>query len=293
MSPGINSSDEPLLHALFVEKSYAIDNYHERTPDKAFWKGHYYSDKAPGTTALALPSFAASVALATGLEIGVNSEKGWLLTSWLSCAFSIAIVTAAGGVACFQWLARRTGNVPAFIATLALFLGSAPYPYATMMYSHAFVVGLICIGLWAIDRDATSPAYLSRYGDWIAGSCLGFALASEFTAGLVIVGVCVYWAVQRGWRSAATGLIAAVPPLLLIPLYNYACFGVSFTLGYAHQATYPQMKHGLFGIQWPNLVVAFKMLFPPSRGLFFWTPFFLFSFWGYALMRKQRNPCFI
>ena len=281
-----------LLHALFVEKSFAIDPYHERTPDKALWQGHYYSDKAPGTTALALPAFGASVALANGLKIGVNSETGWLLTSWLSCAFSIAIVTAAGGVACFQWLARRTGSVPALIATLALFLGAAPYPYATMMYSHAVVVGLISIALWAIDRDRASPPFLTQYGDWIAGIALGFALASEFTAGLAIVGVGVYWAVQRGWHSAVAGLSAAIPPLLLIPLYNFLCFGDPFTLGYSHQATYPQMKHGLFGIQWPNLIVAFKMLFPPSRGLFFWTPFLLLSFWGYAAMGKQRKALF-
>lgn len=281
-----------LLHALFVENTFAIDNYHERTPDKAFWHGHYYSDKAPGTVALALPAFGASVALANRLKIGVDSETGWLMTSWLSCAFSIAIVTAAGGVACCQWLARRTGYVPALITTLALFLGSAPYPYATMMFSHAMVVGLICIGLWAIDRDGSSPAFLNRYGDWIAGFALGYALASEFTAGLVVLGVGMYWMVQRGWRSVVAGLGAAILPLLLIPLYNYLCFGDPFTLGYAHQATYPQMKHGLFGIQWPNLMVVFKMLFPPSRGLFFWTPFLLLSVLGYDALYKQRNAGF-
>jgi hypothetical protein len=52
-------------------------------------------------------------------------------------------------------------------------------------------------------------------------------------------------------------------------LYNYLCFGDPFTLGYAHQASYLQMKHGLFGIQWPNLIDAFKMLFPQSRGAVF------------------------
>lgn len=44
-----------LLHALFTERTFQIDAYHKNTPDKAVFKGHYYSDKAPGTVVLAAP----------------------------------------------------------------------------------------------------------------------------------------------------------------------------------------------------------------------------------------------
>ena len=281
-----------LLHSLYMEHTVVIDSYHERTSDKALYKGHYYSDKAPGTVVLCLPAFFASALLANTMKIDVDSPEGWLMTSWLSCAFSIALVTALGGVACYRWLAHWAGHTTALMATLALYLGAAPYPYATMMFSHAFVIGLISIALWAIDRDEFSSTEPRRRSDWMAGFALGFALASEFTAGLVIVGVGIYWISRRGWRRVACGFLAAIPPLLLIPFYNYLCFGDPWTLGYAHQATFPQMKQGLFGIQGPNLVIAYKMLFPPSRGLFFWTPFLLLSVLGYAALYKPGKAIF-
>lgn len=42
----------------------------------------------------------------------------------------------------------------ALITTLAVFLGAAPFPYATMLFSHGMVVGLLAIALWAIGKNA-------------------------------------------------------------------------------------------------------------------------------------------
>lgn len=41
-----------LVHALVDEHTVRIDTYHFNTWDKAFYKGHFYSDKAPGTAFL-------------------------------------------------------------------------------------------------------------------------------------------------------------------------------------------------------------------------------------------------
>ena len=284
-----------LLHAWYEKKTLAIDAYQKRTSDKAYWQGHYYSDKAPGTAAACLPAFGAAVQVANLLKIELDSKSGWLLSSWVACAFSLAPLTALGGVAFWHWLAGRAGYVSALVATLGLFLGAAPYPYATMMYSHAFVIGLIAVALWTIDRERTSVHHerLSRFWpDELCGFSLGLALASEFTAGLVIIGIGIYWLRRRGWRHTLLGSLAAIPPLLLIPLYSVLCFGTPFTLGYAHQATYEQMQQGLFGIQWPNLRVACKLLFTPNRGLFFWTPFLLMAWLGYRRLYQFWKPGF-
>src|SRR4051812_40886065 len=47
----------PLL-SVVEEGTLRIDTRHELTGDKAVIDGHYYSDKAPGTTLLALPVYA-------------------------------------------------------------------------------------------------------------------------------------------------------------------------------------------------------------------------------------------
>src|ERR1700758_727040 len=44
-----------LLRAIVERHTLQIDAYHENTQDNAHFRGHYYSDKAPGLVFLALP----------------------------------------------------------------------------------------------------------------------------------------------------------------------------------------------------------------------------------------------
>src|SRR5687768_17164455 len=47
-----------LTRAIVEDGSVAIDRFHETTGDKAYRDGHYYCDKAPGTSWLAVPAYA-------------------------------------------------------------------------------------------------------------------------------------------------------------------------------------------------------------------------------------------
>src|SRR5258705_9840378 len=47
-----------LVRAIVEQGTLRIDAYHENTFDKAYYEGHYYSDKAPGLALLALPAAA-------------------------------------------------------------------------------------------------------------------------------------------------------------------------------------------------------------------------------------------
>ena len=86
-----------LLHALFVQGRVSIDAYHDNTPDKAVFDGSYFSDKAPGTVAVALVPFAVAAVLLSLAGIGLDSTSGWLFSSWGACAGSIGLITALGG----------------------------------------------------------------------------------------------------------------------------------------------------------------------------------------------------
>lgn len=291
-----------LLHILWTDKQVCIDRLHGNTPDKAMWKSHYYSDKAPGTAALALPGFAVA---AIGLEVAavpLDSPAGWLISSWVACASSLAIITALGAAALFAWLARRVPPRVALLTTVALFLGAAPLPYATMMFSHSLVVGCLAIALWALDREpvpnpnaearvGTTPARCFWRGNrfnLLAGFACGWALASEYTAGLVIVGMTAIFLWGQRRRLAAFGL-AALPPLLLIPAYSWACLGTPFALPYSYQASFPEMKEGLYAIKWPDATTAFNLLFSTERGLFFWSPFLLLAGVGYFKLFEKPS----
>ena len=61
-----------LLRAIVERHTLRIDAYHENTQDKAHFKGHYYSDKAPGLVFLAVPF--ALVARPALRIVGVDPE---------------------------------------------------------------------------------------------------------------------------------------------------------------------------------------------------------------------------
>src|SRR5712664_3938771 len=122
-----------LLHALFVQGAFTIDAYHHNTPDKSLSNGHYYCDKAPGIVFLAIGPFAFASALLASMKIPLDSESGWLLSSWIACAGSVAILAALGGVAMFLWLCNWFAPRLAYVCTIGVFLGATPFPYATML----------------------------------------------------------------------------------------------------------------------------------------------------------------
>lgn len=359
-----------MLQAIVCDCSLNIDA-HSSTPDAAAYQGRRYSDKAPGTAGVALPAFAIAAGFLRLFRVPLQSECGQLASSWAGCVGSIGIMTALGGVTLFAWLRGWVAPRSALVTTLALFLGAAPLPYATMMFSHALVVGLLAIAIWAavqesgvgsresgVGRRGTEEGtrktaqgegreagpmrrWLREYRwELLGGFACGWALASEYSSGLVVISI-VLWLVvfpvatngavggapspdpsgaraepsvptmseacgeagRRGtwYRRMVSGLnrgrvvafcVATVPPLLLIPAYSWACFGNPFTLPYSHQASFPAMREGLYAIKWPDPVTAFNLLFSPTRGLFFWTPFLLMAGFGYRSLFERAPRMF-
>jgi len=289
-----------LLHALARGK-VNIDTWQYNTPDKAEHKGHFYSDKAPGTAALALPAFTAGAIALRAAGVALDSDVGWLFSSWIACVGSIGIVAAVGASMLFTWLSKWAGPKCSLVATLAVFLGAAPLPYSTMMFSHAMVVGFVALALWATrtQRESGVRSAGCPLKDWfranrwslVAGFASGWALASEYTAGLVVIAI-FFWLVLPRWRWAFPFCLAALPPLLLIPLYSLACFKSPFVLPYSLNASFPEMKEGLYAIKWPSLETAYNLLFSPTRGLFFWTPFLLIAAPGYWELIRTNRPAF-
>jgi hypothetical protein len=290
---GTPTSRLALLYSIVVHGRLNIDDYRTFTSDVAYFEGHYYSDKAPAGAFLALPGFAIAYALTGNDQEDPKTtwgNGGWLLCSWVATASSAALIAAAGAVFYFHWLLTYLRAKTALATTIAVFLGSAPFPYSTMLFTHAQVVGLLSMALWAIDRMRAIESPPDRM-NYLIGFVFGLVLALEFTAGIIVVGLLGY-AMYRHRSRPWTLPIGAVPPLLLIPIYSLLCFGSPFVLGYSYQATFPEMQHGLFGIKFPNLAVLGKLLFGPERGLFFWSPFYLMAIPGILVLGKTFKQWF-
>jgi hypothetical protein len=267
-----------LLHALAARHSLAIDAWATNTYDKAVVGGHYYSDKAPGAVAVAAIPFMAAAIMVKDLE----APESWLATSWVGSFLGSGVPLAIGLTLLFSWLRRKVPVQVALLTVIALGIGGMPLPYATALWSHSLVVGLVCMAVWALDLFGPMP---SRKRIGLAGAALGLALASEYTAGLVVLGLFAYVAARQP-RGLPVMIAAAVPALSLIPAYNWAVTGNVLVLPYTHQASFPAMREGVYAIKWPNLETMGKLMFSMNRGLFFWSPFLLLVVPGWYMLNN-------
>lgn len=290
-----------LLHAFVSHKTFTIDAYEHNTPDKSFAQGHFYCDKAPGVVFLAFIPFYLSTKVLAFWGITVESPHGWLLSSWIAVGASVGLISALGAVCQFLWMQNFTSLRSAFVSSLVFSVGSMAFPYATMLMSNALVMGLFAIALWClklgckqgIDNVCVNGESAAKGLDLLGGFACGLAIACEYEAALVaggILAVILLSKIKRGLRL----MLGAIPSLLLIPIYDWICTGNPLSLPYSHEVVFKGMHQGFFGIHSPDTGNAFELLFSPTRGLFFWSPFLLLALVGYpTLYSKSRRLLFL
>lgn len=275
-----------LLHAIIVKHTVAIDAYEENTGDKEKLNGHWYSEKAPGMILIAAPAFLLSYGVLKLAGIDIDGTYGWNVSERITTAGSVGVLAAVGGMCMFLFLRRRLDPRIALFATLAAFLGSLPFPYATMMFSHGATIGLITASLLVFDAAERAGRAAWKH-EYILGFLCGLAVSSEYPAAIA-AGIFFLMTLLRGWRSAARFAAGSFFPMLSIPAYNWAVSGSPLTLGYG-RVDFPGMQDGFFGVTLPNAEAFKSLLFSQFRGLFFWSPFLLLSAAGYPVIYR-RSP---
>src|SRR2546423_3492101 len=127
-----------LVRAVIEERTLRIDTYQLNTGDKAFRNGHYYCDKAPGASFVALPFVAAARPLLRAAGGDPTSIRG---LTWLTYVATLAAAGLPGvaGALLLAWVARRLGasRGGATFSAIAYGLGSPAFAYATLLWGHA------------------------------------------------------------------------------------------------------------------------------------------------------------
>ncbi len=98
-----------LVRAIVEQQTLRIDAYHDNTYDKAYYQGHYYSDKAPGLALLAVPAAALERPLLRAVGIDPASPRAWVGTSYFVTLFAVAL-PAAFACACLFLIAFKLGS---------------------------------------------------------------------------------------------------------------------------------------------------------------------------------------
>jgi hypothetical protein len=265
------TSHYDLIRSLNQDRA-SIDSYQENTGDKVFYKGHYYSARAPGLALFALPFYDTLNLLDAGKlareskALRGEDEMVYLIGLWGNVLPGLLLLL----------LVWRTAErfEPGFgvAAAVALGLGTMVLPLSTLLFSHVFTafLGFAAFVLMMRERDGPpSPSLLA-----LAGLAMGYAVTSEYPLFFVAAVLGLYLLSRRD------SLNPRGVPLLL---YNHYAFDSWTHLAYSDV---PRQQHGFFGIGVPSLKVLATLLFD-SRGLLTISPVLLMGAIGTVILYKR------
>jgi len=289
-----------LLRAIVERHTLRIDAYHENTQDKAHFRGHYYSDKAPGLVFAAVPiAYAARAALRT-FGINPQSARGEFALSYLVTACAVALPTALAAI-CLFFLGLRFGahaNGAAFGA-LVMSLGTPIWAYASLFWAHALVGACLVFAFAAAFRLGDAGTSRQDFLWALAvGLAAGWATVTEYPAAPVsalLAAFALFQAWPRGarsrWRVVGGVSLGAAICIAVLLGYLYAAFGFirpSYAYYDPNSFTFMQQR-GYLGLTYPHPDRLLKLLFGCSRGLFFASPIVLAAPFGLWKLWKQRT----
>ena len=285
-----------LVKAIVEEKRLTIDSYHAgefATEDKAFYDGHYYSDKAPVTSLL-------GALIYTPIYRSVKQPLPISLFIMLMTTLTISIPCAILAPLLYNTSIRISRDKWfALIAALSIALATPIFPYAGAFYGHSFaaVLAFSVFYLWLdVNQFGASITYLRLF---LSGLLLGFMVLTEYTTVLIaaiLLGYIIYVlrAKQATWNWNIVGsfLAGGAIPFAVFVIYNQLSFGSPLAIGYANESLVEFKdlhSEGLMGIGWPNLKTLLYMTVHPLMGIFLQAPVLLLSVYGFAMFLRQRK----
>ena len=299
-----NNSTRLFAATAIVETGDArIDNFADMTIDKALFDGHFYMDKAPGMTLMALPWVALTNAVTNRTSSDIPhhlfdpvAEDFFRLRMRVAIAFTTAILTALAAIALLDLGTGVTGGRDAgLFGAVGFAFGTIMWGWSTTYFGHAPATALIAIALWAVWRG-TSGGSPGRYA-LIAGLALGWAVVIEHTAILTGAPVALWalwrirsWEARRIARTVGFALAGGIAASIPLFAYNLAVFGHPFQTGYSGVVGFDGMQQGLFGLTYPKPGVLWEILGGKWRGMVWVAPVLVLAPFGiWALLRDPKT----
>lgn len=281
-----------LVKAMVHDGTFRIDAGVARwgsTLDVSPSGGHLYSNKAPGSSMLAAPAYAAVRAVA--------GEPGLAASVWL-CRVVTGVVPTLLFLALLHGFLARFAPDEAIrtLVVVAYALGSMAMTYSVLYFSHQ--LGAVCAGSAWILAVGYVEGRRGLGAMAAAGALAGASPLVDYQAVFAAIPVAVYVVVAlrrdlpRLARGAlAAGLAAAVPIALLLA-YHEACFGSPWRTGYDASASFAMYHQqgflGLTRLRWEAFAGSFASF---DNGLATLSPWLLLALSGAAeLLRRRRAP---
>ncbi|MDR1962763.1 MAG: hypothetical protein LBQ50_03185, partial [Planctomycetaceae bacterium] len=312
-----NTANRISLALSFWKKgSVQIDPYHQFSIDLCFRDGHYYCDKSPGVSFLALPFVGAAYTVLQAAGRTDNLDKFDPVFSsdefpepnvnfkflLIAGTLVVSLIGAIAVVVMYQLmlLFGSTQRV-AILFALLLGFGTPLGVWATTMFGHAPAASFLLFGV-------TLGFYLTEFGCknyfvktllWIVtGIILAYSVWIEYTAavpacflGLSFIAMMTAkgYSLRQISFEVTMMCCGAVPIACCFFVYNTIAFGSPFQLGYRFSVGFPEMEDGLYGIKLPDLHVLFLTLFSFQHGILWFSPvLFLSPFYAVLNIKQGR-----
>ena len=297
--------------AVVDQGTWAIDAYVENTGDYALYEGHYYGEKAPGTSFLGipvyfafkatlgrlltdflLPTLGANPAVAGTLPEGgrglISESLNFMMALYVVTFFTVSVPSSLLGLVFYHLLGYVSENeLNKVLLTHAYGLATIAFPYSGAYYGHQITAILLFVVFWIllrIKRGELGTRYLG-----LAGFLLGYSVITEyptvFAAGLLFL---YALAILKDKRQAAWMVVGGIPPVLALMIYNTSIFGAPWEFSYKYSELWVDYHHtGFFGTALPNPKALWGITFSPYRGLFFLSPFLLLALPGFWWLLRR------
>jgi hypothetical protein len=279
--PNVQDITRLSLGLSLVERgSVNIDPYHGLTTDRAFYNGHWYSEKAPGLSLLAIPT----VEALRGIDSVDGSRSRLPIWKRVGHIWLIRVLTSGVGLlAAAFFLGRaaeglRQGYAAPVVITFAL--GTIAGPLGVTAFEHDVAAAL---GFAAFVIAARRPSLVP-----LAGVLAGAAVLCEYQAALIVLVVAIYVAARYGWRSLLGFCAGGVPAAVGLGIYNWAAFGSPLHLSYKYVANSytKEQQQGFFGIGTPTPHGA-HLVFLDGKGLLVVSPIVVAAAAGLVLLWRR------
>ena len=271
-----------LTYALAEHGTFIIDKYHQNTGDKALYNGHYYTDKAPGPSFLAVPFY-----LVLKL-FGVDSEKyiRYLLSFFVVGLPSALSVFLFLGILKMLDVANQWLRV---VITLSYALGTLAFSFSTIFYGHQMAATCGIAAFYILLRLRTNPDQERATYILLSGFLSGLAYLSDYPAGIIMTLLFAYCLiVVRNKVMGLVWILGIALPLGTLMYYNTVCFGGPLASAYTHHVSYNHQS-GFMGIGLPKISALWGITFSPYRGIFYHSPVLLLALPGTWLFYRQKQ----
>jgi hypothetical protein len=243
--------------------------------------GHWYSNKAPGPSFLAVPVY---------LGVKLFRATSLMASTWAFRVFAVTLPAVlflpffyrlCGRFAPDEWSRR--------LALCAYALGSSALPYGMLFMSHALAAVTAGGSFVAAVTLARGQTHRPKLTGWVCGLLAGLAVMMDYQTVIASVAVAAYLlakGIQR-LRNLAMLALGAAPAALALAAYHKVCFGSPLSTPLS-SATDTVTRRGFLGLVGPSKESFAAVILEPSNGLIVLMPWTLLALVGIVAVAASR-----